>query len=201
MVDYFAKRVPVSRVVVNTPGALGGIGGTTGLMPALTLGCGAVGGSATVSYTHLPTQSGVMAAAALAEKENCDFVIGLGGGSSVDTAKATAIMMKNPGVLWDYAQTGTGKNQSVSCAVPIVTISTTCGTGTETDPYCVITNEAVSYTHLNGIMVHRHTAKLHEPRGIYCGIGQCTDCVMTVNGKPNVRTCITPCLLYTSRCV
>jgi len=44
----------------------------------------------------------------------------------------------------------------------------------------------------NGIMVHRHTTKRHEPRGIYCGIGQCTDCVMTVNGKPNVRTCITP---------
>lgn len=44
----------------------------------------------------------------------------------------------------------------------------------------------------NGIMVHRHTAKGHEPRGIFCGIGQCTDCVMTVNGKPNVRTCITP---------
>lgn len=44
----------------------------------------------------------------------------------------------------------------------------------------------------NGILVHRHTTKLHEPRGIYCGIGQCTDCVMTVNGKPNVRTCITP---------
>ena len=44
----------------------------------------------------------------------------------------------------------------------------------------------------NGMMVHRHTAKKHEPRGIFCGIGQCTDCVMTVNGKPNVRTCITP---------
>ena len=47
MVDYFAKRVPASRVMVNTPSALGGIGGTTGLMPSLTLGCGAVGGSAT----------------------------------------------------------------------------------------------------------------------------------------------------------
>lgn len=47
MVDYFAKRVPASRIMVNTPSALGGIGGTTGLMPALTLGCGAVGGSAT----------------------------------------------------------------------------------------------------------------------------------------------------------
>jgi predicted molibdopterin-dependent oxidoreductase YjgC len=44
----------------------------------------------------------------------------------------------------------------------------------------------------NGIMVHRHTTKTHKPRGVYCGIGQCTDCVMTVNGKPNVRTCITP---------
>ena len=44
----------------------------------------------------------------------------------------------------------------------------------------------------NGIKIHRYTAHKHEPRGIFCGIGQCTDCVMTVNGKPNVRTCITP---------
>lgn len=44
----------------------------------------------------------------------------------------------------------------------------------------------------NGIRVHRHTSKRHEPRGIFCGIGQCTDCVMVVNGKPNVRTCVTP---------
>lgn len=37
----------------------------------------------------------------------------------------------------------------------------------------------------------RKTIKLQEPRGIYCGIGRCTDCVMTVNGVPNVRTCVT----------
>lgn len=47
MVDYFARRIPASRIIVNTPSALGGIGATTGLTPALTLGCGAVGGSAT----------------------------------------------------------------------------------------------------------------------------------------------------------
>lgn len=47
MIDYFSKRVPVSRFVVNSPGAMGGIGASTGLMPSLTLGCGAVGGSAT----------------------------------------------------------------------------------------------------------------------------------------------------------
>lgn len=47
IVDYFAKRIPASRFMVNTASALGGIGGTTGLTPSLTLGCGAVGGSAT----------------------------------------------------------------------------------------------------------------------------------------------------------
>ena len=45
VVEKFAAKVPVSRFLVNTPGALGGIGATTGLFPALTLGCGAVGGS------------------------------------------------------------------------------------------------------------------------------------------------------------
>ena len=47
MVEYFSKRVPASRICVNTPSALGGIGASTKLMPALTLGCGAIGGSAT----------------------------------------------------------------------------------------------------------------------------------------------------------
>jgi len=47
MVKYFAERVPASRIIVNSPSSLGGVGATTGLMPAFTLGCGAVGGSAT----------------------------------------------------------------------------------------------------------------------------------------------------------
>ena len=47
VVARFAAVMPVSRFLVNTPAALGGIGATTGLFPALTLGCGAVGGSAT----------------------------------------------------------------------------------------------------------------------------------------------------------
>ena len=47
VIREFALKKPVSRLLVNTPGALGGVGGTTNLAPALTLGCGAVGGSAT----------------------------------------------------------------------------------------------------------------------------------------------------------
>ena len=43
-----------------------------------------------------------------------------------------------------------------------------------------------------GVEVHRFTAKRHEPRGIFCAIGRCTDCGMVVDGKPNVRTCMTP---------
>ncbi|MBR3795691.1 MAG: acetaldehyde dehydrogenase (acetylating) [Clostridia bacterium] len=56
VVKAFALEKPVSRLLVNTPGALGGVGATTKLAPALTLGCGAVGGSATsdnVTPMHL----------------------------------------------------------------------------------------------------------------------------------------------------
>ena len=45
VIRRFALQMPVSRFLVNTPAALGGIGQSTGLFPALTLGCGAVGGS------------------------------------------------------------------------------------------------------------------------------------------------------------
>jgi predicted molibdopterin-dependent oxidoreductase YjgC len=42
-----------------------------------------------------------------------------------------------------------------------------------------------------GVLLFRTTVKYEEPRGIFCAIGRCTDCAMTVNGVPNVRTCIT----------
>lgn len=47
VIRTFGLRIPVSRLLVNTPGALGGIGASTNLVPALTLGCGAIGGSST----------------------------------------------------------------------------------------------------------------------------------------------------------
>jgi predicted molibdopterin-dependent oxidoreductase YjgC len=43
-----------------------------------------------------------------------------------------------------------------------------------------------------GVMTHRYTKKRQSPRGVFCAIGRCTDCVMIVNGRPNVRTCVTP---------
>ena len=44
----------------------------------------------------------------------------------------------------------------------------------------------------SGIKVLRRTPKLKSPRSLFCAIGRCSDCVMTVNGTPSVRTCVTP---------
>lgn len=43
----------------------------------------------------------------------------------------------------------------------------------------------------NGIRYFRTTRKLKEKRGLFCGIGQCTDCSVTVDGVPNIRSCVT----------
>ena len=76
--------------------------------------------------------------AELVKSEKIDFVVGLGGGSAVDTAKAIAIMAANEGKFWDYVSVGGGKTPEK--ALPIVAIPTTHGTGTEADPFAVITN-------------------------------------------------------------
>lgn len=88
-----------------------------------------------------PIVGNVAEGARLAKQTSCDFILGLGGGSSIDTAKSIALMVNNPGDYWDYIIGGTGKGKPVEYgALPIVAVSTTAGTGTEADPYTVITN-------------------------------------------------------------
>ena len=89
-----------------------------------------------------PIRRHVMEGARIARDEQCDFVIGLGGGSSIDSAKSIAVMAKNDGDYWDYIGGGSGKGSLVTGGVlPIVAITTTAGTGTEADPWTVITHE------------------------------------------------------------
>ncbi len=88
-----------------------------------------------------PIKEHVMEGAALARETGCDFVIGLGGGSSMDSAKSIAVMAANPGDYWDYISGGSGKGLPVpNDPLPMVAITTTAGTGTEADPWTVITN-------------------------------------------------------------
>jgi alcohol dehydrogenase len=89
-----------------------------------------------------PVKSHVMEAAELAKNEGCDFIIGLGGGSSIDSAKSIAVMVKNPGDYWDYIGSGSGKGKpTTNGALPVVAITTTADTGTEADTWTVITKE------------------------------------------------------------
>lgn len=87
-----------------------------------------------------PLVEHVEEAAQVAKKNRCDFVLGLGGGSTIDSAKSIAVMAVNPGKYWDYINGGSGGGQTpANGALPIVAIPTTAGTGTEADPWTVIT--------------------------------------------------------------
>ena len=89
-----------------------------------------------------PLKSTVMAGAAFAKENNCDFLVALGGGSVMDASKAMAFMATNPGDVWDYISGGTGKGQTmVNKPLPLVCITTTAGTGSEADQWGVITND------------------------------------------------------------
>lgn len=85
-----------------------------------------------------PVVENVMEAAQMARDNACDFIIGLGGGSVLDAAKATSLMIANEGDYWDYVD---GKRAITQPRIPVVTIATTAGTGTEIAPFFVITNE------------------------------------------------------------
>lgn len=88
-----------------------------------------------------PSREVVMEAAAVAKENQCDFIVALGGGAVLDSAVAVAAMATNPGDLWDYVNGGTGKAQPlVNPALPIVTIATSSGTGSEINCWGVISN-------------------------------------------------------------
>ncbi|MGI6677549.1 MAG: (2Fe-2S)-binding protein [Dehalobacterium sp.] len=44
--------------------------------------------------------------------------------------------------------------------------------------------------HAAGVRVLGHSPELHRPRGLFCAIGNCSSCLMVVNGEPNVRVCV-----------
>lgn len=83
-----------------------------------------------------PLTTTAMQAADLAIKEACDVVIGIGGGSIMDCAKAAAFMAANDGDINDYIFNIKKSDK----ALPIILIPTTCGTGSEGNGFAVLTN-------------------------------------------------------------
>ncbi len=89
-----------------------------------------------------PVKRHVMEGGQIAREQGVDFIVGLGGGSSIDAAKGIAVMATNPGDYWDYVTGGSGKALPlVEKPLPVVAITTTAGTGTEADPWTVTTKE------------------------------------------------------------
>ena len=86
--------------------------------------------------TENPTIESVMDAAEIGRREGTDFVIGIGGGSPLDAAKAIALMIQNR----DSARSVLYQNMALR-ALPVVTVPTTCGTGSEVTPFAILTRD------------------------------------------------------------
>lgn len=83
-----------------------------------------------------PTIDCVMEAAALGREEGADFVIGVGGGSPMDAAKAIALIIQNRDSSKEVLY------QQISLRhLPVVEVPTTCGTGSEVTPYAILTRD------------------------------------------------------------
>jgi len=91
-----------------------------------------------------PPYNRIDKAATLAKEQGCDMVIGVGGGSAIDTAKAVAVVAGSGGSSWDYVQRTDHKvAQPKETTFPIIAIPTTAGTGSEATLYAVLTNPRI----------------------------------------------------------
>ena len=89
-----------------------------------------------------PTNTSVDEAAAMANDEGCDFVVAVGGGSTMDASKAIALVANNTGTCWDYSPSSTGGQKTPeNDPLPLVCVTTSAGTGSEVDMWSVITND------------------------------------------------------------
>lgn len=88
-------------------------------------------------------------------EQGCDGLIAIGGGSSMDTAKATAVRVSQQGILTEYENMVGGKAKIKAPVPPVICIPTTSGTGSETNQYAVITDKQrnLKFTMMSDLMV------------------------------------------------
>ena len=93
-----------------------------------------------------PRNTVIDEAAAKCVSNNCDVVIGIGGGSAIDSAKAIAIVAKNGYKSWDYTRRfGEECVLPEKGKLPLIVVPTTSGTGTEATPFSVINNPGLHF--------------------------------------------------------
>ncbi|MEI6809815.1 MAG: iron-containing alcohol dehydrogenase, partial [bacterium] len=87
-----------------------------------------------------PTTDSITRGAKAARKAKSDVILGIGGGSSMDTAKAIAVEASHSGTSWDYRWCS--KTQPTASTLPVIAVTTTSGTGSQVTQVAVITNTA-----------------------------------------------------------
>ena len=87
-----------------------------------------------------PTTASITAGADMAKQHKADVVLGLGGGSSMDSAKAIAVEASHEGTCWDYLWFR--DTQPTENTLPVIAVSTTSGTGSQVTQVAVVTNPA-----------------------------------------------------------
>ncbi|OAB88250.1 alcohol dehydrogenase [Janibacter melonis] len=127
-----------------------------------------------------PTDASLLAAVERARAEGTvDAVVAVGGGSSIDTAKAVSLMLTNPGELMDYVNRPVGGGQAPSRPVlPVVAVPTTTGTGSESTTICVLdvlqaqVKTGISHARLRPVLaVVDPELTLSQPAGVTAAAG------------------------------
>lgn len=121
-----------------------------------------------------PTVDFVMEGLSAYKENECEFLLAVGGGSALDTAKAIAVMVTNKGTIEDYK----GLNNIPEKGVPLIAIPTTAGTGSEVTVYTIITDTKTDVKMLIGspfvmpqVAIVDPLLTLSCPRGLTAAVG------------------------------
>jgi len=149
-----------------------------------------------------PSVETINSGAEMVRDEKSDVMIGLGGGSAIDAAKAIAVVAVNGGDAWDYAACNPDRKE-FSSSLPIIAVPTTSGTGSEVTPVAVITNRQmkskgaiVSPANIPGVAIVDPELMSTMPPGLTAAtgadaLGHALEAFISVKATPFVA-CMSP---------
>ena len=132
LVGEEARRLKARRVLLVTEPGIARMGVADQVLRSLSKA-----GVAAATYDKVqpdPTDANVAEGLEVFRREGCSLVVGVGGGSPLDAAKAIAVMSANPGAIADYM----GYHKVPNSGAPVIAIPTTAGTGSEVTKVVVI---------------------------------------------------------------
>jgi len=167
-----SKKLGVKKALIVTDEVLSKLGVLEGVKKALT--DNKIQFAVYDKISTEPTVDYVKEGLKTYKENGCDFLIAIGGGSAIDTAKAIAVMVTNPGSIEDYK----GLNKIPGKGAPLIAVPTTGGTGSEVTVYTIITDTKTNVKMLIGspfvmpqVAIVDPLLTLSCPRGLSAAVG------------------------------